>query len=356
MESARLVILVFLASCAASADDAGTQATTAQAISPFAGFCANTTPGRWHSQSIAQRTSGVTTFQFTATIYNHHTRAPVDAIVGFSDQIADDFGDLGPILRFNADGVIDARNGDAYMADVVMPYVSNSIFDDTTTQYFVRMVVDMDAHRYSVFVREQDGPERQLANNYAFRTEQAALSRIGNVATFVDSSEGAAFFCDGKVTPPVCASSNATSGWHTATTYPEPGPSYIVEVDVVPQGSNIDAIVGLASSAPSAYSELAAIMRFNSDGLVDARDGDTYRAFQRVPYTANHSYTFVYIVDLARGTYSSWLDDPSGVASFVVADHYAFRTEQAGATSLGVIGQKVDAGNAQTCDVAVWPL
>jgi hypothetical protein len=362
MHIARFGVLVFLASCtteAPGADDARTRddvtrGETTQAISPFVGFCAQALSERWQNQAIAQRTSGVVNIQFTANVFDPEG-APVDAVLGFSDLPAEGFADLGPIVRFNPDGMIDARNGDKYAADIAVPYIVNTSFD-TTIVYTFRMVIDLDANRYSVFVREVNGPERQLASNYAFRTEQAGLQRLGNVGMFMDSPHGAVVFCNGKVTPPLCRSSNETSGWATAATYPELDSSYIVEVDVVPLGSNIDAIVGLASDSPSTYGDLAAILRFNADGLVDARDGDTYRAFQRVPYVANRSYTFVYIVDLARGTYSAWLDDPGAVNSFIIANNHAFRTEQAGVTSLGTIGQKADIGSVLTCDVAVSPL
>jgi hypothetical protein len=357
MHRARIVWLVLLASCTANSDGPSARGESTQAISPFVGFCAEAVPDRWQNQAVAQRTSGVVTIQFDARVFEPEG-IPIDAVIGFSDQPAAAFTDLGPILRFNPDGMIDVRNGDVYAADIAMPYRINTTIGDpqTQTQYFVRMVIDMTAHRYSVFVRENTGPELPLASNYAFRSEQANLARIGNVAMRSDSTRGTADFCNGKVTPPDCRSSSATSGWATTATYPEIRRSYIVEVDVIPLDSNIDAIVGLSSGSPSSYSDLAAILRFNSDGAVDARDGDTYHAVQRVPYTANHFYTFVFTVDLDHATYSAWLDDPAGGTSTAVASHYAFRTEQAADRSLGTIGQKVDAGSVTTCDVAITPL
>jgi hypothetical protein len=358
MHRARIGLLMMLASCTTQTEDAPASPTpgqSTQAIAPFVGFCSGGSVDRWQNQVVAQRTSGPVTIKFDAQVYNTD-HAPIDAVIGFSDQPASAFTDLGPILRFNPDGNIDVRNGDTYSADIVMPYHVNSSFDDGTVSYFIRMEIDMTAHRYSVFVAEDSGPEQALATDYAFRSEQANLGRLGNVATFNDSGHGNLFFCHGKVTPPDCRTSSQTSGWATANTYPETTSSYIVEVDTIPLGSDIDAIVGLASTSPKTYGDLAAILRFRPDGTVDARDGDTYRAAQRVSYTANHFYTFVFIVDLVRGTYSGWLDDPSGVASWVVADHYRFRSEQAGSTSLGIIGQKVDAGSVTTCDVGISPL
>ena len=75
--------------------------------------------------------------------------------------------------------------------------------------------------------------------------------------------------------PRSAGGATSTSGdWRT---------SYIVEVDTIPLGSDIDAIVGLSSTAPTTYSDLAAILRFRPDGTVDARDGDAYRASKTAP-------------------------------------------------------------------------
>ena len=274
MTKARLASLLFLVSCATGSDDAPARGHTEQAVGPRGGFCVLTQPDRWDNQEIAQRTSGVTTIEFSARPFEPDG-LPIDVVVGFSDQPADAFTDLGPIVRFNLDGRIDVRNAGRYTADVAMPYRSNRFSDDPPVDYNVRMVIDMTAHRYSVFVREGSGPEVRIAENYAFRTEQANLGRIGNVAVRLDSAQGQAFFCAGHVTPPVCTSSSAASGWATATSYPETSARYIVEVDAIPQGSNIDAIVGLSSTSPSRYGDLAAILRFNRDGLIDERDGDT---------------------------------------------------------------------------------
>jgi hypothetical protein len=353
MDRARIALLTLLASCTSGADASFTHGETTQAISPFAGFWGIAGPNGWHNMTVAQRTSGVSTFQFNVTVFDLDG-LPIDAVVGFSDLPAAAFTDLGPILRFNPDGMIDVRNGDRYSADAEMPYRVNVAFDESVS-YAVRMVIDMNAHRYSVFVREDGGPEVALASNYQFRAENASMARIGNVAAFRDSSHGTLHFTDGRVSPPQCKSSSAISGWATAASYPETTNSYFVEVDTIPTENNIDALVGLASSSPSTYGDLAAIMRFNPDGFVDARDGDVYRSFQPISYTANHFYTVVFLVNRDRGTYSAWLDDPARNAGPIIANDYAFRTEQAGAHSLGTIGQKADAGSLMTCDVAYTP-
>lgn len=353
MDRARIALLTLLVSCTPGGDGSSPRGEADQAISPFSGFWGIVSSNGWQNMTMAQRTSGISAIQFNVIVFDPDG-LPIDAIIGFSDVPATAFTDLGPILRFNPDGMIDVRNGDRYSADVEMPYHSNAVVDGGV-RYGVRMFIDMTAHRYSVFVTEDDGPEIALASNYEFRSEQAGMPRIGNVAGFRDSSHGTLHFTDGRVSPPQCKTSSVTTGWATTASYPETRHSYIVEVDTIALQNNIDALVGLASGSPQAYSDLAAIMRFNSDGRVDARDGDVYRAVQPISYTANHLYTAVFVVNLDRGTYSAWLDDPAGNAGPLIAKDYAFRTEQAHAASLGTIGQKVDAGTMMTCDVAYTP-
>ena len=61
-----------------------------------------------------------------------------------------------------------------------VPYVAG-------TNYHFRMVVNLSAHTYSVFVTPQGGSEVALATNYAFRTEQATDSSLSDLAGFSTS-------------------------------------------------------------------------------------------------------------------------------------------------------------------------
>ncbi len=106
-------------------------------------------------------------------------------------------------------------------------------------------------------------------------------------------------------------------------------------VDATPSASNIDGVVGLSAGAATTWSKLAAIVRFNPDGYIDARAGGMYKADLAYRYTANLRYRIDIDVDLAAHTYSVTVDDTRNTV--VIARNYAFRTEQAGVTHLNNI-------------------
>ena len=74
-------------------------------------------------------------------------------------------------MRFNAAGVIDARNGGAYQAAASIPYSAN-------TSYAFRLIVNVSDHTYSAYVTPAGGTEQTIGLNYAFRTEQAGVASL----------------------------------------------------------------------------------------------------------------------------------------------------------------------------------
>jgi hypothetical protein len=109
--------------------------------------------------------------QFSASV----TAANADAVIGFSNGPADDYSDLAVAVRFNPTGTIDVRNGADYAAAVTMPYARNQVFK-------FRIIVNIAAKTYNVYVTPPSGSEQALAINYAFRTEQLAIARFNNRA------------------------------------------------------------------------------------------------------------------------------------------------------------------------------
>jgi hypothetical protein len=98
-----------------------------------------------------------------------------------------------------------------------------------------------------------------------------------------------------------------------------------VDVEATPRGTAIDAVVGLAATAPTRFTDLAAIARFSPAGIIDVRDGS---ASVQTPSST--------------GTYSVTVVDTGTGARTRIATNYAFRTEPRGTTSLGALGQFVD--------------
>jgi hypothetical protein len=206
------------------------------------------------------------------------------------------------------------------------------------------MAVDLPAHHYSAWVTREGGAEVQIANNFAFRTEQSGMTRVGYLGSYADGGYGSAFYCDGYIYPPEWVRSDANSGWAN-TAFPAETGHWDIYIDAWPQSGNLDAIVGLTHGPATTYSKLAAIVRFNPNGYIDARDGSTYRAYQPVPYRAGYQYVLWFNVDTTAGTYSAVVSYPDG-SDHYVAWNYAFRTEQTGITAFDTIGQKVDSGEA----------
>ena len=54
--------------------------------------------------------------------------------------------------------------------------------------------------------------------------------------------------------------------------------TFSVTFQVTPTTSRDDLVVGLSQSAASAYAQLAAIVRFNNSGVIDARNAGAYGA------------------------------------------------------------------------------
>lgn len=117
---------------------------------------------------------------FTARFTASASGANIDGVTGLSQGPATGFPSLAAAVRFNNAGFLDARNGGVYQADASMPYTPGAV-------YAFRLAVDPAAKRYSVWVSAPGAPERALATNYAFRTEQNGASSIGNWALIAAS-------------------------------------------------------------------------------------------------------------------------------------------------------------------------
>lgn len=131
--------------------------------------------GVWVNQSFGTRTA-----TFTANFDAVVTSANADAVVAFSNGPAAAYPDLAPIFRFNPTGTLDARNGGAYAADVSIPYRIGQVFH-------VRMVINVAAKTYNVYVTPSGQPEVALAIGYAFRSEQAAITQLNNRVDIANS-------------------------------------------------------------------------------------------------------------------------------------------------------------------------
>jgi hypothetical protein len=108
---------------------------------------------------------------FTAEFSVLPSVIPMDGLVSLSRFPAYDYSQVAVAVRFNQQGTIDARNGDAYAAAATVPY-------ELYKEYRFQVKVSVPTHRYSVYVTPPGGGEVTLAQNYAFRSEQAAVNQL----------------------------------------------------------------------------------------------------------------------------------------------------------------------------------
>jgi hypothetical protein len=271
----------------------------------------------------------------------------LDAAVGFSASEAASFTALAAIVRFNADGMIDVRDGSGYRANAPYAYAAGH-------RYHLLILIDTSAHTYWVSVREGGGAYTEIATAYAFRTEQASVTRLNHVAAKVDSAAGPLEVCDVSITPLTdgsCLTVRAGDGF-LSVPLPDATAYETLSFTVQPSHRDLDAVFGLSTGPAAAFSDIAAAVRLAPNGTFDARDGDSYRASVSRVYPTTIS-TLRLISDLTTHTYSVFLYGALAPQSdvFEIARQFRFRTEQAGATHLDHLSAIVDGdhGSVKIC-------
>lgn len=340
MRNSNVLWVAALAACGA-ADAADATGGTAQVTEPstrLAG-CVTTPASTWRDDFIPQQT-GRFTLLFGLE-RGDGSDQPIDAVVGLGNGPPQRFADLGPTVRLNTDGHIDARDGDTYAADAPFDYLRYATSDAFV---WITMDVDLPNHRYSVKAFHDGHDDAvQIATDYAFRTEQSGITRLDAVGQFVDQPGGQTFLCDPDIRPPTCVTSASIQTWNATAFRPQTG-KFRLEIDAEPINYHLDGVVGLAAATPARFSDLAAIFRFNPDGFMEVRDGDSYRADRAIAYTLAGNYRVAFDVDVPAHRYSVAVRGTGIGVDFVpLATDYAFRTEQAAASSLAVLAQYIDA-------------
>jgi hypothetical protein len=110
----------------------------------------------------------------------------LDAVIGLSADVPTSFASLANSLRLGPTGTLDVRDGGAYRADRQVPY--------RLTTFDVRMIVDLTTHTYSAFAggfRFAD----EVGRDYAFRTQQQAVTHLDHLSAIVDGDSGGVAVC-----------------------------------------------------------------------------------------------------------------------------------------------------------------
>ena len=242
------------------------------------------------------------------------------------------FDDNAVLVRFNADGFCDARNGNNYERVADVPYIGGE-------SYHIKVIGKIDtttgsSGAYSVWVTPPGGSETIIAENFSFRTAQANVDTLYNWGCFVNPQEGCA----------VISNVTLKSDWlfYSFPLAGSPAPltaNFVVEYDATPLDDNINfGFTLLKPDLPAAFDDNAVLIRFNADGFCDARNGDTYERIADVPYEGGVKYHFKVCgqIDTTSGnsgTYSVWVSKAGGHET-LIADNFNFRTAQANVDTL----------------------
>jgi hypothetical protein len=154
-------------------------------------------------------------------------------------------------------------------------------------------------------------------------------------------------------TPPPVACVNSTTAWQNMGVGSRSG-AFTVEFDATPNSAPMNGVVGLSSGPATDYTSLAPIVRFNSDGLIDARNGANYGSATDFAYTAGTTYHFRLEVNVASHRYSVYVTPPGQTAT-LLGSNFAFRSEQSAVSSLDSWGLLAESGSHQVCNFVITP-
>src|SRR5262249_38895723 len=200
-----------------------------------------TSGGSWQNRPFATQT-GTFTAEFDAT----PSAFPINSVVGLSQDAQNAYTGFAALARFNPEGSIDARNGGAFAAVSTIPYSAN-------VTYHFRLVVNVPAHTYSIYVTPEGQAEQPVGLDYAFRIEQNTVTSLNNWGAFVNaSSPGSITVCDFVIsTGPTCVTATAGGGWQNRA-FTSQGGTFTAEFDATPLAAPTDTVVCLSLGAQTA--------------------------------------------------------------------------------------------------------
>ncbi len=146
-----------------------------------------------------------------------------------------------------------------------------------------------------------------------------------------------------------CATSDTS---FASTTFAAQSGLFSATFDVTPNGSGIDGLTLFSSGAAGGYGDMAAAVRFNTSGTIDARDGGGYGADQSIAYASGATYHVRMSINVLTRTYSVYVTPPGGSEQILAVD-YAFRTEQAGVTTLDNWALQAGGGSHEVCNMTI---
>lgn len=284
--------------------------------------CVQATPGtyQWQGFGFTPQTD-----MFTYYIHARPQQPNTDTLVGLSQGPATHWNHLAAIVRFNPAGYVDVRDGDVYSARTPIRY------DYYTFSGDFRLQVDMRRKTYSVWYWSTDGDSwLLLAKDARFRTQQAGVTQLDH---FTAEAETGGLDACAKDPERFARVGQGAPQWSNAPTGRSALYGRAYEFFVRPDSANMDGLVALSQGPQTTWSKLAAIVRFNSSGRVDVRNGGAYQADTAFNYVPGRTYRVYMYVNVSPDPisrphhYSVWISEVDG-SPVRLANEYSFRTEQ----------------------------
>jgi len=110
--------------------------------------------------------------------------------------------------------------------------------------------------------------------------------------------------------------------WHSLDVGPT-SETVISTISASPGANQIEGVIAFGDGTISTIDDAAVILRFSPGGVIDALDGNTYRAVKALPYVAGETYEFRIVVDVPRLHFDAYVT-PLNEAPIQIADGYAF--------------------------------
>jgi len=148
------------------------------------------------------------------------------------------------------------------------------------------------------------------------------------------------------VTPPGCLLSAGT--WVSTPLTQVQTSSFRIQFDITPIAAVEDGVTGLSAAPAAGYNDLAAAVRFNLSGMIDARNGGSFVAATAIPYTAGTAYHFILDVNVGTHTYNAYV--MLGSVQATIGTNLAFRTQQASVSSLAYLNGLTVTGSDTICN------
>lgn len=130
---------------------------------------------------------------------------------------------------------------------------------------------------------------------------------------------------------------------------------FSAEFDAVAGEAAMDGVIGFSLGSAASYDDLAVTVRFNSSGMIDARNGNIYTADQSFSYSPGTVYHFRLVVDVQNHIFSAYVQSPTDPET-LIAEDYVFREGQTGVRNLDTLAVTSEIGSHTVSNLTVEDL